>query len=104
MPDDDDVAPAHLVVLSKDDDAMRGAADRVAQIGVAAAFAVPVFAEMSVVPESARDVKAFCVVASHGALKAIGQADGRSLSCRDRNALDSGGVEGKKGESRQARV
>ncbi len=42
--DDDDVAPAEPVVFGKGDDAIGCGINRVAEIGVAAADAVPIFA------------------------------------------------------------
>src|SRR5581483_3027344 len=54
VPHDDDVAPAHMTVPRKNDQTVANAINRVAQIGVAASDAVPIFSKMSVRTKPAR--------------------------------------------------
>jgi len=54
--EDDDIAPADVVIAGKGDVAIGRGVDRVTEIGVAAAHPVPVFAEMAVWAVAARDV------------------------------------------------
>ena len=48
VPDNDHVPPALVTIARKNNDPIADAIHRIAEIGVAAAHAVPVFAEMSV--------------------------------------------------------
>src|SRR5207244_9929145 len=47
MPDDDHVPPALMTIARKNNDAVADAINWIAQIGIAPADAVPIFAEMS---------------------------------------------------------
>ena len=69
--DHDDVPPAHVHVPRQDDDPVAGAVDRIAQVGIAAAVAVPVVAQVPVGGKAARLVVAVGVGPAHGEVEAI---------------------------------
>src|SRR6476619_4021778 len=59
VPHDNDVAPAQMNVTGENYNAVAGTVNRIAQIGVAAASAVPILAHGSARPETPRLVVAF---------------------------------------------
>ena len=69
--DDDDVAPAFAVVARENDDTAADRVDRVAEVAVPATAPVPVFAEVTVRPESARFVIAVAVRFADGEIEAV---------------------------------
>ncbi len=71
VPDDDDIAPAHVTIARKNDDAIANAINRVTQIGIAAADSVPVFTEMAVRTEAARLVITLRVGLADWEIKAV---------------------------------
>jgi len=79
--DNDDVAPANMVIPGKDDNAVGRGIHRVAQVRIAAPHAIPIFAEVSIRPVTARNVVAFTrAIRPYGKLKPIRRThDGRVL-------------------------
>ena len=76
MPDDDDIAPPGAEIARINDEAVGGHVDRVAQVGIAAADAVPVFAKVPIRAEAARLVVALAVFEPARQREAVGQPDG----------------------------
>src|SRR4030081_707647 len=79
MANDDHVSPAMVTVTRKDHYAVADAINRIAQIGVAATNSVPIFAEMSVRPHSARFVISTRIRFTHRQIKTIRQSRERCL-------------------------
>src|SRR5580765_6956095 len=57
--DDDHISPTQVDIARENNNAVANAVDRVAQIGVATADAVPIFTDMAAGPETTRFVVAF---------------------------------------------
>src|SRR5436190_11271210 len=72
VPHDYDVAPAKMNVAGENHNAVSGAVNCVAQIGVAAASAVPIFAHVSAGSEPARFVITFRFGFADGEIEAVG--------------------------------
>ena len=72
---DDDVAPAEFVIDGEDDDAVADGINGIAEIGVAAAGAVPVLAQVAVRAKAARFVIISGVGDADGEVEGVG--DGR---------------------------
>ena len=71
--DDDDIAPAEMHIAREHHHTVADAVNRIAQIAVAAADAVPIFAEMTVGPVAACLVIALRVRFSDGKIETIGE-------------------------------
>src|SRR6185437_16745031 len=71
VPDDDDVSPAQMNIASKNHDAVAGGVDRIAEIGVAAANSVPIFADVTAGPEPTRLVVTFRVWLTDGKIEPV---------------------------------
>src|SRR5258708_5796888 len=79
MANDDHISPALVTVARKDYYAVADTINGIAQIGVAAADSVPIFAEMSVRPHSARFVISTRIRFTHRQIKTIRQFRERCL-------------------------
>jgi hypothetical protein len=73
VPHDHHVSPPLMTIARKNDYAVADAVNWIAQIGVAAPNAIPIFPEVSMRPETARLVITLCVRFSHRKIKPIGQ-------------------------------
>ena len=98
----DDVPPAHVHVPGQHDDPGAAGVDRVAQVGVAAAVAVPVVAEMAVGCHAARLVVADGVGFADGEIEAVRQPHGHRVGQRGRRG-QSGVAGGKQRDGREGR-
>src|ERR1041385_2635443 len=61
VPENDHVSPAQMDIARKNHDAVAGGVDRIAQIGVATADAVPIFPDVAAGPKTTRLVVTLCV-------------------------------------------
>ena len=78
VPNDDYVAPAEMNVPRQDDHALANAVDRIVQIAIAAAAAVPILTRMRVGTKAARFVVALRVRISDREVETVGQFGERS--------------------------
>src|SRR6266480_1651672 len=83
----DHVAPALMTIARKNYYAVADAVNWIAQVGVAAANAVPIFAQMSLRPETARLVITLRVRFPDGEIKSVGQFGKRGCALKA-NRLD----------------
>ena len=79
MPDDDDVPPALMTIARKDNHAIANAVDRIAEIGVAAANSIPVFAQVAMGSKSASFVIAAGVGSPNWKIETVRQFRERRL-------------------------
>ena len=89
MPDDDKVAPAHAHVPREHDETVRRGINRLAQIGVAALVAIPIFAHVVAGAEPARGVVVIGIGLANRLVETIGQTGPSRL--RGGRAGQSGG-------------